>query len=72
MSGDTVVVATFRTRLEAEIAAGLLQQAGIPYVIQSAEGIGTGPLPPGASLLVARERLEEARMVLESLDEPGG
>ncbi len=70
MPGETAVVATFRTRLDAEIAAGLLQDAGIPYVIQSAEGIGVGPLPPGASLLVARDRLEEARMVLESMREP--
>lgn len=70
MSGETAVVATFRTRLDAEIAAGLLQDAGIPYVIQSAEGIGVGPLPPGTSLLVARERLEEARMVLQSMSQP--
>ncbi len=69
MSGDPVVVATFRTRLDAEIAAGLLQEAGIPFVIRSAEGIGVGPLPPGTSLLVARERVEEARMVLQSLSE---
>jgi hypothetical protein len=67
MPDETVVVATFRTRLDAEIAAGLLQEAGIPYVIQSAEGIGVGPLPPGASLLVARDRLEEARSVLKSV-----
>lgn len=70
MPGETAVVATFRTRLDAEIAAGLLQDAGIPYVIQSAEGIGVGPLPPGTSLLVARERLEEARMVLQSMSQP--
>jgi hypothetical protein len=67
MPDDTVVAATFRTRLEAEMAAGLLQEAGIPYVIQSAEGIGVGPLPAGASILVATDRLEEARSVLQSV-----
>ncbi len=70
MAGETVVVATFRSRLDAEIAAGLLQEAGIPYVIPSAEGIGVCPLPPGASLLVTRDRLQEARTVLQTMREP--
>ncbi len=59
-----VVVATFRTRLDAESAGGLLEHAGIPFVIQSPEGIGMGPLPQGASLLVRADELEAAKQVL--------
>lgn len=68
---DTVVVANFRTKLEAEVAAGLLQEAGIPCLIQSAEGIGVGPLSFGASLLVHRDQARDARNVLSGL-EPSG
>jgi hypothetical protein len=59
-----VVVATFRTRLEAESAGGLLDHAGLPFVIQSPEGLGMGPLSQGASLLVRADEAEAARQVL--------
>lgn len=58
------MVATFRTRLEAESAAGLLVEAGIPYVIQSAEGMGAGPLPQGTRLLVREDQVKEAGRIL--------
>jgi hypothetical protein len=61
---EPVVVANFRTRLEAESAGGLLTHAGIPFVLQSGEGIGVGPLPQGASLIVRSDQAEEARDVL--------
>jgi hypothetical protein len=59
-----VPLATFRTRLQAAIAAGLLDHAGLPFVIQSPEGIGMGPLSEGASLLVRADDVEAARRVL--------
>lgn len=58
------VVATFRTRLEAESAGGLLDHAGLPFVIQSPEGIGMGPFSQGASLLVRADQAVAARQVL--------
>ncbi len=57
-------LANFRTRLEAEAAANLLKNAGIPYLIQSAEGMLHGPLLPGATIYVAPELADEAREVL--------
>lgn len=61
---EPVVVAHFRTRLEAESAGGLLAHAGIPFLLQSAEGIGMGPLPQGASLIVRADQADAAREVL--------
>jgi hypothetical protein len=61
---EPVLIANFRTRLDAESAGGLLTYAGIPFVIQSPEGIGMGPLSTGASLLVRDDQVEEARRVL--------
>ncbi len=60
---DTVQVASFRTRLDAELAAHALDALGIPYVINSAEGMGSGPLGPGAILLVRAADAELAREI---------
>ncbi len=66
-----VEVANFRTKLEAEIAAGLLESAGIPYLIQSTEGILHGPISPGATILVSESAVAHARAVLgEGEDAP--
>ncbi len=61
---DAVKLANYRTKTEAEAAAGLLKGAGIPYLIQSAEGMLHGPLYPGATIYVAPEALDHARDVL--------
>ncbi len=61
---DPVAIANFRTKLEAEMAAGLLDNAGIPYLIQSTEGILHGPLSPGATILVGETGASHARVVL--------
>ncbi|UCC73933.1 MAG: DUF2007 domain-containing protein [Gemmatimonadota bacterium] len=65
---DAVKVANFRTKTEAEAAAGLLKNAGIPYLIQSAEGMLHGPLNPGATIYVAPEAADRAREVLGIID----
>ena len=61
---DPVAIANFRTKLEAEIAAGLLDNAGIPSLIQSTEGILHGPMSPGATILVGETVASHARVVL--------
>ncbi|OGU02059.1 MAG: hypothetical protein A2W29_03735 [Gemmatimonadetes bacterium RBG_16_66_8] len=59
-----VTVGRFRTRAEAEMAAQLLEEAAIPSVIQSAEGMWLGPLPQGAALLVRADQAEQAAALL--------
>ena len=63
MSG-TVVVARFHDRAQAEMAAELLEQEGIPSVIQSPEGMWLGPMPQGAALLVREDQQSQARAIL--------
>lgn len=62
-------VANFRTKTEAEAAAVLLKNEGIPYLIQSQEGMLYGPLYPGATIYVPPEAAERAREILALDDE---
>ncbi len=62
---DHVAVANFRTKMEAEAAAGLLANEGIPSLIQSQEGMMHGPLGPGATVYVADRDAERARELLD-------
>jgi Putative prokaryotic signal transducing protein len=62
---------TFRTRMEAEMAAEVLEKAQIPFIIQ-AEDIGmfgpsSAPPPRGARLLVPREDMQRARGLLKGM-----
>ncbi len=61
---DLVAIANFQTKAEAEMAGGLLDAAGIPFVIQSTEGILHGPINPGATVLVGDAAAAHARAVL--------
>jgi hypothetical protein len=61
---DIIPIANFRTRLEAELAARLLEGAAVPYVINSPEGMLHGPLGDGATILVREEDVELAREAL--------
>ncbi|HWP38536.1 MAG TPA: DUF2007 domain-containing protein [Gemmatimonadales bacterium] len=63
----TAVVAHFRRRADAEMAADLLKQADIGSVIQSPEGMWLGPLSEGTALLVRSDQLEAARAVLRDV-----
>jgi hypothetical protein len=69
---DTTAIANFRFRRQAVMAGGLLENAGIPYVIQSAEGSGFGPLPAGATILVRREDAARGKTILEEAGLIGG
>jgi hypothetical protein len=66
---DLVAIANFMTKTEAETAAGLLKNEGIPYLIQSQEGILHGPIGPGATIYVAPEMAAQAHEVLGIPDE---
>jgi hypothetical protein len=68
---DTVAVANYRTRLEADLAARFLDAAGIPYVINSSEGMLYGPLGVGATILVRAADAQVARETLLLESEPG-
>lgn len=58
-------IANFRYRREAEMARGLLNNADIPCVIQSAEGSGFGPIGGGTTILVRPQDVVRARRLLE-------
>jgi hypothetical protein len=60
----TVAIGRFHDRAQAEMAAELLEQAAIPSVIQSPEGMWMGPLPQGATLLVRADQAQQARTLL--------
>jgi hypothetical protein len=68
---DPQPIANFRTRLEAESASAALSAEGIPFLIQSGEGSGYGPLPGGASILVRAEQADLARSLLAGVAETG-
>jgi hypothetical protein len=61
---DTVSVASFRTRIEAEVAAQVLENLGIPCVVNSPESMACGPLGTGTVILVRAEDAELAREAL--------
>lgn len=63
------------------VLKSVLESAGIPHVVQGDEALGLFPLSPAgaiftrrawaARLLVPRDRLEEARALLEASEELG-
>jgi len=60
---DLHAIGNFRTTLEAEVVAGLLREAEIPYLIQSA-GSGVVPMSGGATILVRSGDFPDAAKVL--------
>ena len=62
---------TFSSRMEAEMAAELLKKAQIPFIIQSEDtgifGPGNMPSPRGARLLVPREDVKRALVLLKGI-----
>jgi hypothetical protein len=68
---DVIPIANFRTRLEAEAAARLLDGAAVPYLINSPEGMAHGPLGAGTTIMVRAEDVELAREVLSAPDAAG-
>jgi hypothetical protein len=63
-SSDLVAISTFPSTADAQIARGLLHQAGIESVIRTDDGGGMYPAIGGAQLLVRAEDREKAEEVL--------
>jgi len=64
-SSDLIAVSTFRTKTDAEIAKGILDDAGIESIIRSDDIGGMYPGIAGADLLVRAEDLQRAGDVLQ-------
>ena len=61
---DLVVVSTFRSTPDAQIAKGVLDEAGIESMIRADNAGGMYPALSGAELLVRTEDLQEATAML--------
>ena len=67
-SSDLVVVSTFRSTPDAQLAKGILAQAGIVSMIRSDDGGGMYPAISGAELLVRTEDVQKANEALNGLE----
>ncbi len=70
---DAIVLETFASRIEAEMAAGLLESEGVPAMVVADDA--SGALPPlqfvrGVRLMVAAEDQYRAREILKAMAEP--
>jgi hypothetical protein len=71
---DAVVLETFYNRIEAEMAAGLLESEGIEALVMADDAGGTYPMLQfirGVKLMVAAEDEAEAREILAAMAEGG-
>jgi hypothetical protein len=70
---DAVVLETFYSRIEAEMAAGLLESEGIPAMVLADDAGGAYPMFQfirGVRLMVAAEDAYRAREILKAMEEP--
>ena len=65
---ELVAVETFRSIADAEIAQGVLDEIGVESIIRSDNAGGMYPGIDGATLLVRREDVDEARAALHGND----
>ncbi len=70
MRVEPVVVRTFRTEVEAEIARAALNAHGIAALVQRQDAAGLLRAVQGVQLVVRREDLEAAREVLDTAADP--
>ena len=71
-SPDLVAVSTFRSRTDALIAKGVLDETGIESMIRSDNVGGMYPAVGGTDLLVKAEDLEKATEALHRRRRPRG
>ena len=64
-SSELIAVSTFRSTADAQIAKGILDEAGIESMIQSDNAGGMYPAIAGADLLVRAEDVEKATEALQ-------
>ena len=63
---ELVAVSTFRSTADAQIAKGILDEAGITSLIRSDNAGGMYPAMAGAELLVSAEDVSKATTALEA------
>lgn len=63
-SSELIAVSTFRSTVDAHVAKGILDEAGIPSMIRSDNAGGMYPGIFGAELLVRAEDVEKATEAL--------
>jgi hypothetical protein len=71
---DAVVIEKFTSRIEAEMAAGLLESEGIEALVLADDAGGAYPMLQflrGVRLLVALEDEARAREILKAMEEQG-
>ena len=69
-SSDLVVVSTFRSTPDAQIAKGILDGAGIESMIRADNAGGMYPAISGAELLVRTEDVQKANEALNRRHHP--
>ena len=69
-SSELVVVSTFRSTPEAQIAKGILDEAGIASMIRADNAGGMYPAISGAELLVRLEDVQQANVALSGRHPP--
>ena len=69
-SSDLVVVSTFRSTADAQIAKGILDEAGVESMIRSDNAGGMYPAISGAELLVRTEDVQRANESLNRRHHP--
>ncbi len=70
---DAIVLETFSSRIEAEMAAGLLESEGVPAMVMADDAGGAYPalqFTRGVRLMVAAEDQYRAREILKAMAEP--
>ncbi len=70
---DAVVLETFSNRIEAEMAAGLLESEGVEAVVRADDAGGAYPMLQfvrGVRLMVAQEDEARAREILAAMAAP--
>jgi hypothetical protein len=67
---DLVVISTFPSTTDAQIAKGVLDEAGIDSMIRADDAGGMYPTIRGAQLLVRSEDVQNARDALQLGDAP--
>jgi hypothetical protein len=70
---DAIVLETFASRIEAEMAAGLLESEGVEAMVLADDAGGAYPMLQfirGVRLLVYREDEARAREILKDMAEP--
>ena len=71
---DAIVLETFSNRIEAEMAAGLLESEGIEAMVRADDAGGAYPMLQfvrGVRLMVAQEDEARAKEILAAMAEPG-